>query len=143
MSAPSAGNEQPWRFVVIDDRQILSRVTAFHPYAAMLHEAPVAILVCGDLHLERFRGYWMQDCSAAVQNILVAARAKGLGSVWLGLHPVEERTKGIQELLGLPAHIVPLALVPVGHPAEEKGRAERFDAGRVHRNRWAGVSSQP
>ena len=136
MSAPSSGNEQPWHFVVIDDHSILDQIEEFHPYAGMLHEAPVAILVCGDLDLEKYRGFWVQDCSAATQNILVAARAKGFGSVWLGIYPLEDRTKAMQELLGLPGHVIPLALIPIGYPAEQKGRGGRFHIGRIHRNRW-------
>jgi nitroreductase len=78
----------------------------------------------------------VQDCSAATQNLLLAVRAQGLGAVWLGVYPREERVEGLRELLGLPEHIVPLALVSVGHPTTEQGPANRYDKGRVHRNRW-------
>jgi nitroreductase len=136
MSAPSAGNEQPWQFVVITDRRILDEIPRFHPYAEMLKEATVAILVCGDLRLEKYRDHWVQDCSAATQNILLAAHAKGLGAVWVGIYPTEDRVVRIRKLLGLPSHVVPLCLVPLGHPAEQIPRAERYDASRVHRNQW-------
>jgi nitroreductase len=136
MSAPSAGNQQAWQFVVINDRQILDEVPKFHSYSAMLKEAPMAIAVCGDLQLEKNKGFWVQDCSAATQNILIAAQAMGLGAVWLGIYPREERVRGLQELLGLPEHVIPLCLIAVGHPAEEKPRANRYDASRVHWNRW-------
>ncbi|MFC2045459.1 nitroreductase family protein [Chloroflexota bacterium] len=136
MSAPSAGNQQAWQFVVIDDRQILDEVPKFHSYAEMLKEAPVAIAVCGDLQLEKNIGFWVQDCSAATQNILVAAQAMGLGTVWLGVYPREERVQGLQKLLSLPEHVIPLCIIAVGHPAEEKPRANRYDASRVHHNRW-------
>ena len=136
MAAPSAGNEQAWQFIVIRDRTLLDAVPAFHPYAAMVKQAPAAIVVCGDLSLEKFKGFWSQDCSAAAQNILLAATAQGLGAVWTALHPMADRVAGMRKLLGLPEHIVPLALIPVGHPAEHPGRADRFDAARVRKDRW-------
>jgi len=136
MSAPSAGNEQPWQFVVIDERKILDEITTFHPYADMLRAAPLAILVCGDLKLEVHKGFWVQDCSAATQNILIAAHAKGLGAVWLAFHPREERCEGIKNLLDIPEHIIPLALVAIGFPGEKKPLAERYSNAKVHHNRW-------
>ncbi len=136
MSAPSAGNEQPWQFVVITDRRILDEIPRFHPYAEMVKEASVAILVCGDLRMEKYRGHWVQDCSAATQNILLAAHAKGLGAVWVGIYPTEDRVARFRKLLGLPNQIVPLCLVPLGHPAEQISRSERYEASRVHQNRW-------
>jgi nitroreductase len=136
MSAPSAGNQQPWEFIVIDDRKILDAIPQVHPYSKMLLEASLAILVCGNLEIERHRGYWIQDCSAATQNILLAARALGLGTVWLGVTPNEARVSGIGQLLKLPKSIVPFSLIAVGHPAEEKGRADRFKPERIHRNGW-------
>jgi nitroreductase len=136
MSAPSASNEQPWQFVVIDDRHLLDEIPKFHPYAGMLKQAPLAIAVCGDLKLETMSGYWIQDCSAATENLLLAAHAKGLGAVWLGVHPREERVNAVRELLGLPEQVRPLCLISIGYPAEQKPPSHRYDASRVHRNRW-------
>jgi nitroreductase len=136
MSAPSASNEQPWQFVIIDERRILDEIPRFHPYAHMLKEASWAIAVCGDLNLEMVSGYWVQDCSAATQNILIAANARGLGAVWLGVYPREERAEAVQKLLGLPEHVMPLCFISIGYPAEEKPPANRYDGSRVHRNRW-------
>ena len=136
MSAPSAGNQQPWQFVVINDRGILDEIPKYHPYSAMLKEASVAILICGDVNSEKHKGYWVQDCSAATQNLLVAAQAKGLGAVWLGVYPREDRVAGIRKVLGLPEQIVPLSLIPVGYKGEEKPPANRYDASRVHHNGW-------
>ena len=136
MSAPSASNQQPWQFVVITDRKVLNGVPEYHPYSSMLRNAPLAIVVCGDLQIEKSPGFWVQDCSAATQNILIAAQAKGLGAVWLGTHPREERVTGIQKLLGLPEHVVPLSIVSIGYPAERKPRANRYDPSRVHHNHW-------
>lgn len=136
MMAPSAGNQQDWAFVVIDDRKLLDKIPAVHPFSKMVLQAPVAILVCGDLSKEAHKGYWQQDCAAATQNILLAARALGLGTVWLGVYPRQERVDGLRQLLDLPDHVMPLALVPVGYPAEEHGQVDRYDAAKVHRNRW-------
>lgn len=138
MAAPSAGNAQPWEFVVVTDRALLDAVPAIHPYAAMCRQAPLAILVCGDTGREKYPGFWVQDCAAAVQNLLLAARGLGLGAVWTGIHPVAEREEAFRRMFGLPASVVPLALVPVGHTTQPQGRKERFDAGRVRRNRWEG-----
>jgi nitroreductase len=135
MSAPSSKNQQSWHFVVITDRALLREVPSFHPYAKMVPDAPAAILVCGDLQRDDY-GFWVQDCSAATQNILLAAHAKGLGAVWLGVHPLEERVLGFRRLVGTPEHIVPFSLVPIGFPAAGKPREDRFDRSRIHANRW-------
>ena len=136
MSAPSAGNQQPWQFVVIKERKILDEIPKFHPFSQMLREAQLAILVCGDLELEKNKGYWVQDCSAATENILIAATAKGLGAVWLGIYPREKRVAGVKKLLGLPQHIIPLSLISIGYPAEQKPPANRYDSSRIHYNHW-------
>jgi nitroreductase len=136
MAAPSAGNEQPWHFVVIRDRATLNAIPKFHPYAQMLREAPLAIVVCGDKALAKYEGYWVQDCSAAVENILIAATDRGLGACWLGLYPSPGRPEKTRELLGIPKHVTPLAAIAVGHPGEEKPPADRYDASRIHRDRW-------
>ncbi|WP_390890394.1 nitroreductase family protein [Geoalkalibacter halelectricus] len=136
MAAPSAGNAQPWHFVVLTERRLLDAIADFHPYAAMARQAPAAILFCGDPSLERYPGFWVQDLSAAVENVLIAAQGKGLGAVWVGVYPAEERVEKMRELLAIPAGIIPFALVPFGHPAETKPPAERFDPSRVHRNGW-------
>ena len=137
MSAPSAGNQQPWHFVVIDDRQILDRVPEFHPHSLMCREARLAILVCGDPSLEKHAGYWVQDCAAATQNLLLAVHAEGLGGVWVGVYPREERVIGFRKLLNIPEHVVPFAVIPIGHPAEQKPpRPDRYNEARVHKNAW-------
>ncbi len=136
MSAPSANNEQPWHFVVIQDRKILNEIPRSHPYSSMLREAPLAIVVCVALELAGDEAWWEQDCSAATENILIAAQAKGLGAVWLGVYPRDERVKGIQNLLGLPKNVIPLCVVAIGYPAEEKAPENRYQASRIHYNRW-------
>ena len=99
MSAPSAWNEQIWHFVVITDRQKLDMIPRFHRYAQMLKSAPAAILVCGDISLEKEKGFWYQDCAAAAENILVAANMLGLGGVWVGIYPIKERIQKISARL--------------------------------------------
>lgn len=136
MAAPSAANQQPWHFVVITNRATLDKIPTYHPYATACMEAPLAILVCLDQQLEKIEGMGTQDVSAATQNILLAARALGLGGVWLGVHPRTERQVAFRKELGLPDHVLPFALISLGYPAEEKPPADRYDAGRVHRNQW-------
>ncbi len=136
MAAPSAGNQQPWQFIVIQDRNILNEIPNFHPYSKMLLEAPLAIVVCGDVSVEKHKGMWVQDCSAATQNILLAAESKNLGAVWLGVYPSEERVNQVKKLLNLPEEIIPLSIIAVGHPAEQKEPADRYDEGRVHLDKW-------
>jgi len=136
MAAPSAGNEKPWHFIVIDDRSKLIKITEIHPYADMLKECAVAVMVCGDLSLERYKGFWVQDCSAATENMLIEAVHLDLGAVWLGVYPIEERAKALQNLFGLPENVIPLSIVPLGYPLEKPKRADRFDPSRIRRNSW-------
>ncbi|MFC2145505.1 nitroreductase family protein [Actinomycetota bacterium] len=136
MAAPSAGNEQPWEFLVVTDRENLEAITTVHPYSSMLLGAPAAIIVCGDENKEQWKGYWPQDCSAATENILIAAQDKGLGSVWLGVYPMTDRVEGIKKIFNLPDNIIPFCVLPIGHPAEEKGPSNRYDSSRVHREKW-------
>jgi nitroreductase len=135
-SAPSAGNQQPWHFVILDDRKILNVIHTFHPSARMVTEADKAILVCGDLNLEKFKGYWMIDCAAAAENILLAAHSLGLGACWLGIYPREGRVAGMRKLLQLPTNIIPFALISLGYPAEIKAKEERYNKTRIHQNKW-------
>jgi len=136
MSAPSAGNQQPWSFVVVRDADLRARIPRIHPYAAMATHAPVVILVCGDRRGCKWPDFWVQDCAAATENILVEAQALGLGTVWLGVHPLAEREDEVRALFGLPEGVVPLAMVPIGHPAERKAPSGRFRPERVHYDRW-------
>ncbi len=136
MAAPSAGNQQPWHFIVIRNRKTMQDIQEFHPYASMLDEAPVAIVVCADPALEKFPGFWPQDCSAATENILIAAQDMGLGAVWLGVYPLQDRVEGARKLIGIPENIIPMAIIAVGHPAESKEPADRYDASRVHHEQW-------
>lgn len=137
MNAPSAGNEQPWYFVIIDDREILNRIADFHPYAQMLRHAPAAILVCGDPSMEKHEGYWVQDCSAATENILLEITSQNYGGVWIGVFPREERVEALRELLNIPGNIVPFSLIGLGNPAEHKEPNNKFNNDRIRRNKWS------
>ncbi len=134
MAAPSSKNEQPWVFVIIDDRHLLDGIPSFHPYAAMIRQAPVAILTCADPRRFLSEEIWIQDCAAATQNMLLAAHGLGLGAVWLGIYPRKERVEGIKRLLHLSDPLIPFSLVVLGHPAEHKPPVRRFDPNRIFRN---------
>lgn len=136
MSAPSAGNEQPWHFIVIREHALLSACADIHPHAGMAARAPLAVLLCADPALEKHTGFWPQDMAACTENLLLAAHAEGLGAVWVGIYPREERMQAFVELFGLPAGIVPFSLVPIGHPAEKKAAEDRFKSDRLHLERW-------
>ena len=136
MAAHSAGDQRPWHFVVIQDREVRSRIAEIDPFAHMVPQSPTAILVCGDPTLQKHQGSWMQDCAAATENILIEAHLLGLGTVWLGVYPVEGRVQSLRRLLGLPEKVIPFAIVPVGYPAERREPAHRYDESRVHRDCW-------
>jgi len=134
MAAPSAANLKPWHFVVVTDRQVLDNLATVHPSSKTLLKAPLCIAVCGDTAISA--RFWVQDCSAATENLLLAAAALGLGSVWLGVYPGEDRIQGIRKVLNIPETIVPLNLIVIGHPAEEKESRTQYDDLRVHRDHW-------
>jgi nitroreductase len=136
MAAPSARNQQPWEFIVITEKSILEKIPAVNPFAQMAGAAPLAILVCGNLKIETSPGYWVIDCAAATQNLLLCAHALGLGAVWTGTYPREERMDGYTELFDLPEHILPHSLVVIGYPAQQPPSVDRFKAERVHHNAW-------
>ncbi len=138
MMAPSAGNGQPWQFVVVDDRALLNKVAEIHPHASMSRDAAAAVLVCGDVRLERYPDNWPLDCSAATQNLLLALHGMGLGAVWVGVFPGAELCEAFQALFELPASVVPLAFVPLGYPAAVPATPDRFKPERVHRNGFGG-----
>ena len=121
---------------MIDERLILAKIPEFMPNAHMAGEAPLAILVCGDVSLEKSPGYWVVDCSAAVENLLLAAHALGLGAVWCGVYPREKRMEGLKRLIGLPDGVIAHSLVVIGYPGEKVLAEKRFRPDRVRRNRW-------
>ncbi len=137
MAAPSARNQQPWEFIVITSQDVREKVPTACPFAQMIVDAPLGILICGNLKIETAPGYWVVDCSAATQNLLLAAHDLGLGAVWTGVYPREERMDGLTELLNLPEHVVPHSLVVIGYPAQEREHPDHYKADRVHMNEWS------
>jgi len=133
MAAPSASNIKPWHFVVVTDRETLDALAEVHPHGKMLFEATLCVAVCGDPAESR---YWVQDCSAATENLLLAATALDLGAVWLGVHPRPERVAPVREVLTVPESVVPLNLLSIGHPAEEKEARTQYNEARVHHGKW-------
>jgi nitroreductase len=136
MQAPSARNQQPWQFVVIDDRHLLGQIGQTFSNARMAQHAPLGILICGDLHEETSPGYWVVDCAAAAENMLLAAHALGLGAVWTGVYPREERMAGLSKLVGTPEYVIPHSLIIVGHATEQVPPQSRFLPDRVRQNHW-------
>ncbi len=134
MAAPSASNRKPWHFIIVTERERLNRLAEAHPYGKMLREAPLCISVCGDETISP--KHWIQDCSAATENILLAATAIGLGAVWLGVYPQEDRIEAIADQLSLPKTIIPLNLISVGYPDEEKDPRTQYDDLKVHYEHW-------
>jgi nitroreductase len=138
MAAPSACGKDPWRFVVVRDKATLQALAAALPNGSMIAGAPVGIVVCGDLNAAHAGelSYLLQDCSAAIENLLLAAHALGLGACWLGVHPRQPRIEALTKILGLPEAIIPVSGIALGWPAEEKAARTRFDGKYVHKDRW-------
>jgi nitroreductase len=132
-AAPTAINCQPWEFIVVDDVEKLSQIKKEMVFAR--YNAPVAIIVCGNMDLARKgieQEFWVQDCSAAVENILIAATSFGLGSVWIGIYPIENRIKLLRKMFNIPEYVVPLSIVYIGYAAEEKEPRTRYNEKRVY-----------
>jgi nitroreductase len=138
MAAPSAVAKDPWRFVVIRKKETLSTIAAALPNGGMLATAPLGIVVCGDLDAahDRQLSYLLQDCSAAIENLLLCVHALGLGACWLGIHPREDRVRKLKGILQLPASVIPIAAIAIGHPAEKKEPRTRFNCEYVHWEKW-------
>ncbi len=133
MAAPSAVNKQPWHFVVVTDRQLISQLSR------QAGQSPLLIVVCGDLSKAmqgKGQEYWIQDCSAATENLLLAAHAMGLGAVWTGQWPMDDRYKETQRLLSLPENIVPLATVVIGYPDEQPEPKDKWKPENVSYNKY-------
>lgn len=138
MSAPSAMTKDPWRFVVIRNQGTLARMPEVLPGGKMLATASLCIVVCGDLNaaFESHVSYLLQDCSAAVENLLLAAHTLGLGGCWVGVHPGEGSVRGLRTMLGLPKEIVPVAAIALGIPGEQLPSRTRFNPESVHYEKW-------
>jgi nitroreductase len=139
MAAPSAMTKDPWRFVVVGDAQQLSAMAAALPGGKMLPSATLAIVACGDLDAvyDRQLSFLLQDCSAAIENLLLAAHALGLGACWVGVHPSESAVHRLKELLRLPTPVIPIAAIALGYPGEQLEARTRYHREFVHRERWS------
>ena len=138
MAAPSAVAKDPWHFLIIRDRTTLAEIVKILPNGQMLSQAHAALIVCGDINRAHANelSYLLQDLSAAVENILLAATALGLGSCWLGVHPRPDRITGIRSLFSLPEYIIPMCGIALGWPAEEPEPRTRFKPERIHLEKW-------
>jgi nitroreductase len=144
MSAPTASNSQPWEFIVITKPETLDRIRGKLHFAK--YNAPAAIVVCGNPSIANNssgKRYWEQDCSAATENILIAATSLGLGTVWIGIHPLPSVIKLICEMLDIPEHVTPLSMVYVGYPAEEKTARTQYDQHRVYWQKYEPRKRKP
>ena len=138
MAAPSAMGKDPWRFVVVRHDDTLAKLAKAAPGGSMLPSAALAIVVCGDMEAvnERQLSYLLQDCSAAIENLLLCAHGLGLGACWVGIHPSEDSIRQIKQLLALPASVIPIAAVSLGHSGEQPEPRTRYSESCVHRERW-------
>ena len=138
MAAPSAMTKDPWRFVVVRDKEMLSHLAAALPGGKMLVTAALAIVACGDMDavLECQLSFLLQDCSAAIENLLLGAHALGLGACWVGVHPSEDSVRRVKQMLSLPAQIIPVAAISLGNPGEQPGPRTRFNRDYVHFEKW-------
>jgi nitroreductase len=138
MAAPSASGKNPWHFVVVRNRQTLLRMSEALPYGEMLTTAALGIVVCGDLEVahDHQLSYLLQDCSAAIENLLLCAHILGLGACWLGVHPRAERMNRISEIFSLPTSVIPVACISLGHPGESKEPHAVYNPKCVHTETW-------
>jgi nitroreductase len=136
MAAPSAHNGRPWRFVVVRDRGTLSRLAKATPFAGPLEQAQVGVVVVTERRIGPYAGFWVIDCAAAIENALLAARAIGLGGVWIGVHPIRPFSSAVRRVIGAPRGVAVHSMIALGHAANEKPAVDRFEDEWVHRERW-------
>lgn len=139
MAAPTAMNKQPWHFVVVTDKGQLQKLSEANPYAAMAAKAPLAIVVCGDMNKAaegEARECWIQDCSAASENILLAATGMGLGAVWTGTYPSKERCADVAKVLGLPESLIPLNTIVIGYPDADVSPKDKWNTENISYNTY-------
>ena len=140
MAAPTACDKRPWQFIIVDAREILDRLAAVLPFCKMAAKAQAAIIGCADssrfINKPEDDTLWIQDLSAASENILLAAHSLGIGAVWTALYPHSEREKAVTEILSLPEGIVPFNVIPLGYPTRDYKPRDKFDPARIHHNGW-------
>lgn len=138
MYAPSARNQQVWEFLVITDKTLLNGLSEHLETAPMAKSAAFAVLLCADSEREKSEGYWEQDCGACIENMMLGALSKGIGTVWVGIHPRADRIAAVREMFGLPDEIRPHSLMIAGYPADPLPKADRFHPEFIHMNKWNG-----
>ena len=136
MAAANSGNQQPWRFVLIDDPALRDRIAELEIDRGGYYKSPQLIVVCGDIGSMKWKMHWLADCAAAIENLLLAAHALGLGAVWQELYPYQARVAAIREMLGIPKTVYPMAVISLGHPTQVPEPADRYDPAKVRRNGW-------
>lgn len=138
MSAPSAMAKDPWHFIVVKNKETLKAIASALPNGKMLESADTGFVICGDISVAHGNelSYLLQDCSAAIENILLAAPALGLGACWLGVHPRQDRIDAIRNIFGLADNIIPIAAIALGYPDEEKSPSSRYSDSAVHYEKW-------
>ena len=135
-AAPSAHNLRPWHFIQLRNDATLQHIADLHPYAKMLPDAGSGIVICGDKTISETEGFMVQDCSAAIQNMLIAINGLGLGGVWIGVYPVPELMKGLKEYFHIPDTVLPIGIIAVGHKAGSRYPFDKYDPERVHMDQW-------
>jgi nitroreductase len=136
MAAANSGNQQPWRFIVIDDVKLRDTIGTLDIERGPYHVSPQLVVVCADIGAMKWKMHWLADCGAAIQNMLLAAQAQGLGGVWQELYPYHQRVARVRELLDIPETVYPMAVVAMGHPVNQPDPVDRYDPGKIKRNRW-------
>lgn len=132
MAAPSAGDSREWEFILFEDAGKKAGIMEASEYAFPLKTAPLCILVCANLKEAVYEEHWEQDCSAAMENMLLEATYLGLGNIWLGIYPHKNRVDTVRELFSLPEHVIPMGLFAAGYAAKEKPPIDRYMEDRVH-----------
>lgn len=138
MSAPSAINLQPWEFIVFDDEDTIEYMVDLHEYSKMFKTATVGIVVCGNMDrtVDKFKELWVQDCSACIENMLLAIESLGLGGVWLGIYPIKQRCDKLSDYFKLPGNIVPFGVIALGYPCGDFKVKDKWDEDKLHWNKW-------
>jgi len=143
MAAPSACNSQPWEFIVVTEVEVLDRLRDKLRYAR--YNAPAAIVVLGNIEVANnaaAKRFWIQDCCAAIENIVLAATGLDLGSVWIGVHRVPGFERHVRQILSIPEEVTPLSIVYVGYPDEDRAPQTKYDDRRVYWERYGPRKSQ-